>query len=98
MLPTRSENWSIAVAEAMAAGLPVVCTKGAPWRCISEVGAGAWVDVSVEGIAGGLSEVMNASDDVRIAMGRRGRAWVEDHLQWSKIAREMVEFYEKLKG
>lgn len=98
VLPTRSENWSIAVAEAMAAGLPVVCTKGAPWRCISEVGAGAWVDVSVEGIAGGLSEVMNASDDVRIAMGRRGRAWVEDNLQWSKIAREMIEFYEKLKG
>lgn len=101
VLPTRSENWSIAVAEAMAAGLPVVCTKGAPWHCISEVGAGAWVDVNVEGIAGGLSEVMNASDDLRIEMGRRGRAWVEDNLQWSKIAREMVEFYrkvERLKG
>ena len=96
VLPTRSENWSIAVAEAMAAGLPVVCTKGAPWNCISEVGAGAWVDISSEGIAGGLSEVMNASDDVRIAMGRRGRAWVEDNLQWSKIAREMVEFYRKV--
>ena len=96
VLPTRSENWSIAVAEAMAAGLPVVCTKGAPWHCISEVGAGAWVDVSVEGIARGLSEVMDASDDLRIEMDRRGRAWVEDHLQWSKIAREMVEFYGKV--
>ena len=101
VLPTRSENWSIAVAEAMAAGLPVVCTKGAPWHCISEVGAGAWVDVSVEGIARGLSEVIHASDDLRIEMGSRGRSWVEDNLQWSKIAREMVEFYgkvEKLKG
>lgn len=98
VLPTRSENWSIAVAEAMAAGLPVVCTKGAPWRCISEVGAGAWVDVSIEGIAKGLSEVMNASDDLRVAMGRRGRAWTEDHLQWSKIASGMIEFYERLKS
>lgn len=95
VLPTRSENWSIAVAEAMTAGLPIVCTKGAPWRCIREVGAGAWVDISIEGIAQGLLEVINVSDDLRIAMGRRGRAWVEDNLQWTKISRKMIEFYNR---
>ena len=98
VLPTRSENWSIAVAEAMAAGLPVVCTKGAPWHCINEVGAGAWVDASSEGIAKGLSEVIHASEDMRVAMGRRGRAWVESNLNWPVIAKEMIGFYDRLIG
>lgn len=96
VLPTRNENWSIAVAEAMGAGLPVVCTKGAPWSCINEVGAGKWTDVSVDGIAAGLEFVMNADDEMRKVMGSNGRKWVEDNLQWPKIAADMIKFYESI--
>lgn len=31
VLPTRSDNFGIAVAEALACGVPVITTKGAPW-------------------------------------------------------------------
>ena len=94
VLPTRSENWSIAVAEAMASCVPVVCTKGAPWQCLEECGAGYWVDVSVEGIRKGLKEVMSLSDDERIAMGVHGRSWVSKNLGWDGIAKKMISFYE----
>lgn len=94
VLPTRSENWSIAVAEAMASCVPVVCTKGAPWQCLEECGAGYWVDISDEGICKGLKEVMSLSDDERIAMGVHGRDWVSKNLGWDGIAKKMISFYE----
>lgn len=94
VLPTRSENWSIAVAEGMAAGLPVVCTKGAPWPCLGE----NWVDVSVEGIKSGLSRILNASDAVRRKIGLENRQWVKEHLGWNVIVKDMDFFYREIVG
>ncbi len=98
VLPTRSENWSIAVAEAMAAKLPVVCTKGAPWGCISSVNAGCWVDVSAEGVANGVNTIFSMSAGDRAYAGRNGRRWVEENLDWRKIAGNMVDFYFQVCG
>jgi glycosyltransferase involved in cell wall biosynthesis len=96
VLPTRSENWSVAVAEAMASGLPVVCTKGAPWKCLEEVKAGWWVDISEEGLLQGLSDMMNLTDTDRAMYGQRGRAWCEQHLAWKRIANDMSACYENV--
>jgi glycosyltransferase involved in cell wall biosynthesis len=95
VLPTRSENWSIAVAEAMVSGLPVVCTKGAPWRCLDEVKAGWWVDISEDGLRQGLSEMMKLTPEERIAWGQRGRKWCEQHLSWGQIAENMRSCYSR---
>lgn len=93
ILPTRSENWSIAVAEAMVSGLPVVCTKGAPWGCLNDVNAGWWVDIGEDGLRQGLSEMMKLTPEERVAYGQRGRRWCEQHLSWGKIAEDMRTYY-----
>lgn len=98
VLPTRSENWSIAVAEALAARLPVVCTKGAPWQCITEVGAGFWVDISSDGVRIGLEKLMALDDGQRHDMGVNGRRWVEENLNWGRIAGKLIAYYKQICG
>ncbi len=56
ILPTHSENFGIAVAEALASGTPVITTHGAPWELLEKERCGWWVPVSVEGIAAALKD------------------------------------------
>ena len=67
VLPTHSENFGIVVAEALAHGLPVLTTTGAPWSMLSERDCGWWVDATVDGIAEGLapSNIMRSRDASR---------------------------------
>ena len=97
VLPTRNENFSFAVAEAMVSGIPVVTTKGAPWRVLEEIGAGRWVDVSVDAIKDGLMDVLSRSDAERVAMGTRGRDYVVDNLSWPSIAQRHIAAYREIK-
>lgn len=91
VLPTRNENWGICVAEAMASGLPVICTKGAPWECLERENAGRWVDISAAGIQKGIEDIFALSDEERHVMGERGRRWVKENLEWTAIAKKMIE-------
>ena len=90
ILPSRSENWSVSISEGMASGLPVICTKGAPWPIISEIGAGWRTEISVDGLKSALQEMMNKSDDELYEMGQRGVKWVKENLDWTRIG-EMIK-------
>ncbi len=109
ILPSHSENFGIVVAEALACGVPVITTKGAPWEeLLGEEGSNApggagstgrcgwWVEVGVEPLAGALREAMDLTDDERRAMGENGRRLVEAKYQWPGIAREMTLVYEEI--
>ena len=96
VLPTFSENFGIVVAEALAAGVPAITTKGAPWRALEEHACGWWIDVGVEALVQALREATSLSETARRSMGARGRAYVEGELSWERIAREMLAAYEWL--
>ena len=95
VLPTYSENFGIAVAEALACGVPVITTKGAPWAGLLERNCGWWVDVTVDALAGALEEALALSDDERLAMGQRGSEWMRAEFGWEGIARRIVAGYEE---
>jgi glycosyltransferase involved in cell wall biosynthesis len=98
LLPTFSENFGIVVAEALAAGLPVITTKAAPWSELVSHRCGWWVDVGAEPFAAALREACARSDAERLDMGDRGRRLVESRYTWPAAASHMRTVYEWIRS
>lgn len=98
VLPTHSENFGIVVAEALASGLPVITTKGAPWAELEKHQCGWWVDIGVEPLAKALNQAINLSPEERQTMGQCGRQLIEQNYSWDKIGKEMLAVYEWILG
>jgi glycosyltransferase involved in cell wall biosynthesis len=96
VLPTFSENFGIAVAEALAGALPVITTKGAPWEELKTHQCGWWVDIGAEPLAAAFREAIALSDEQRQQMGQRGRRLVAQKYAWPTIALQMKSVYEWL--
>ena len=95
VLPTDFENFGMAIAEAMAARLPVITTHGTPWKELPEVGAGWWVDASEDALTMALNAALSQKEMLP-SMGENGRRFVEEHYGWGAAAREMRRVYEEI--
>lgn len=98
VLPTYSENFGIVVAEALWAGVPVITTKGTPWKELEERSCGWWIDVGVESLTAALKEAISLDDAQRREMGARGRALLEEKYTWSAVVKEMMKGYALVVG
>lgn len=85
ILPTYSENFGLAVAEALANELPVITTTGAPWQDLLEHRCGWWVEPGIAGVSGALAEALACDSGELRQMGQRGRQLVLDKFSWDKI-------------
>jgi glycosyltransferase involved in cell wall biosynthesis len=98
VLPTRSENFAMTVAEALAAGVPVISSKGAPWAGLEVEGCGWWIDHGPEPLAATLRSALELPRESLRTMGGRGRAWMARDFSWGRIADEMLAVYAWLAG
>jgi glycosyltransferase involved in cell wall biosynthesis len=93
VLPTFSENFGIVIAESLAAGKPVITTKGTPWQELETHNCGWWIDIGQDPLEAAIEQALDLSDDTRAEMGARGRALIEENYSWPKIAAQMVDVY-----
>jgi len=86
VLPTHSENFGFAVAEALVVGTPAITTKGAPWEGLETHGCGWWTDVDVAALRAALADCAARSREELAEMGARGRAWMLADFTWRNCA------------
>jgi len=98
VLPTFSENFGVVVAEALACGVPVITTKGAPWQSLVTHGCGWWVDLGVDPLVEALRQATSMSPEVLRVMGERGRIYAKGAFEWSEIAQQMLDVYRWMVG
>lgn len=93
VLPTHSENFGMVVAEALALGTPVICSKGAPWNGLVENRCGWWVDANEATFENAMHEVMLMGRDELESYGARGREWMARDFSWDKIGLDLKSAY-----
>ena len=95
-LPSYSENFGIAVAEAMAAGLPVVVSdQVAVHRDIAGAQAGLVIRCDVGDLTEALLRLLG-DEALRTASGRCGKALVADKYSQAAVTRQVIDSYNRI--
>jgi len=98
VLPSDSENFGIAVVEAMNAGLPVVVTEGCGLAdFVARNGAGIVTDGTVEGLREALTSLLGDAGQRR-ARGEAGREAVHRELSLEALGTRLENLYQSVLG
>jgi glycosyltransferase involved in cell wall biosynthesis len=94
VLPSASENFGIAAAEALAAGTPVILSPGvAVAEAVAEAGAGLVVEPNPEALAEALEQALEAPP---AAMVSAARELATNVYSWGSIAAQLEQRYRTL--
>jgi len=93
ILPSFSESFGIAIAEALAHGLPVIASRNTPWEGIETHRCGLWIENAPSSIADAIKRirVMDLSE-----MGKNGWQWMRRDYSRKAVAQSMLEVYQSL--
>ncbi|GIK62075.1 MAG: glycosyltransferase [Ignavibacteriota bacterium] len=89
-LASHHENFGMVIAEALAAGTPVIASRNTPWQDVEKQNCGKWIENTPEKFAEAITEIIK-SDQTQ--MRNNGTNYIREYFDWEKIA---LEFKEKL--
>jgi len=96
VLPSYYENFGIAVAEAMAAGVPVAISDRIHiWEDIQEAEAG-WVGSLEVGAIANLIKSALLDPEERKRRGLNGKEYAKKHYNWEAIAQQTIDAYQQI--
>jgi glycosyltransferase involved in cell wall biosynthesis len=98
ILPSHSENFGLVVAEALSYGVPVITTKGTPWKALATTGSGWWVDAEIGAIRSALADAVSRPTATLRAMGQRGRELIGSDYSWKSVAERLIRCYQWVLG
>lgn len=96
VLPSFSENFGLAIAEAMEAGCPVIVTKGiqiAPE--IEDYQGGLMIEDTEESLQDAIKKLLDSAS-LRKQLGENGQKLVTERYSWKAIASQLAEIYQSI--
>lgn len=97
VLPSYYENFGIAVAEAMAAGVPVVISDQVHiWPDVADTRSGWVCTCDVSSFAGAVREALTQPTE-RQQRGQNARHCAGDRYSWSAIAQQLIAAYGEIR-
>jgi glycosyltransferase involved in cell wall biosynthesis len=96
VLPSYSENFGNAIAEALGCATPVITTQATPWENINKWDCGRWVPVNGKAIQNSIIEMLSKSEQERKAMGKRGRELILSKYTWRIAASKLISVYKAM--
>ena len=98
ILPTYSENFGVAIAEAMACGIPVITTKGAPWKILEERNIGWYTETNVDALVKTLVSALSIELSLLENKGKQSRKIIEENYTMEAVANNYKLLYEWIAG
>ena len=96
VLPSYSENFGMAVVEAMACGLPVIITKGVGIsKEVEKAGAGIVIEKDEKQLTEAILKILK-NPQMGKEMGQRGKKLVEIEFSSEKVAEKWIEEYNEI--
>jgi len=96
VLPSYSENFGMAAAEAMSFGLPVIMTKGVGISDeIEKAVAGIVIEKNEKQLSEAILKILN-NPDLAKKMGEQGRELVKNEFSSGKVAERFIKEYNKI--
>ena len=95
VLPSKSENFAIVVAESLASETPVIASNRTPWEVLTKADAGEWIDLAPNLWIDTIKRRL-ASPEWILDAGRRGRKLVMNEFCWPSIARRLHRVYHEI--
>ncbi len=94
--PSKSENFGMAIAEALQSGTAVITTTGTPWNDIQKYHCGWWVELNTTKLQIALEEATKLKPERLREMGANGRRLIADKYSWQLVANRTVELYHSI--
>ncbi len=93
ILPSHNENFGIAIAEALACGVPVITTTETPWSIIMEKKLGWWIPIDHAALVNSIKAAMLQSEPDFVTMKLRAKLAMQEQFSWKQAAEGLANFY-----
>ena len=94
VVPSDFENFGNIVTEALVRGVPVIASKGMPWRELEDYHCGWWINNDQEAINRTILKAYGTSENDRIQMGMNGKRLMREKYAVDVLGLKMKQLYE----